>query len=230
MMEVALLDGDVFIYRAAWATNKEDEATAIRTFDNIVAEAVLLSGCKDYKLYITGKGNFRNDYAKTAPYKGNRKAVDPPIHKNALRAHALKAWEAILTVDEEADDAIAIEATKLGLLECVMVTIDKDFLQIPGHHYNPVKKTFTMMDYWSSTLFFYTQILTGDAVDNIIGLKGIGPVKGAKLLEGCESEMELYEACVAAYDGNEDRVIENARLLWLRREDGQIWQPPKEDR
>ena len=84
-----------------------------------------------------------------------------------------------------------------------------------------------MMDYWTATKFFYAQILTGDAIDNIIGLKGIGPVKAGKLLKECDNEMELYAACVAAYDGNEDRVIENARLLWLRREDDQIWAPPE---
>ena len=227
MDRIALVDADVFVYRAAWAANKEDEATAIRTFDSIVAEAVLLSECEEYQLYLTGKGNFRNKYAKTAPYKGNRKAVDPPIHKNALRSHALKNWDAILTVDEEADDAIAIEATKRGLLNSIMVTIDKDFLQIPGLHFNPVKKEKKVMDYWSATKFFYAQILTGDAVDNIIGIKGIGPVKAGKILEDCMTEQELYAECVKAYQGDADRVIENARLLWLRREDGQIWAPPE---
>ena len=53
MPEIALLDGDVFVYRAAWATNKEDVATAIRTFDSIVAEAVLMSGCPEYQMYIS---------------------------------------------------------------------------------------------------------------------------------------------------------------------------------
>jgi len=40
-------------------------------------------------------------------------------------------------------------------------------------------------------------------------------------------EKELYEAVVKAYDGDEGRVLENARLLWLRREEGQMWQPPE---
>ena len=226
MDRIALLDGDVFVYRAAWAANKEDEATAIRTFDSIVAEAVLLSGCEEYKFYLTGKGNFRNEYAKTAPYKGNRKAIDPPIHKNALRDHALKAWDAILTVDEEADDAIAIEATKLGLLNSIMITIDKDFIQIPGLHFNPVKKKHMVVDAWSGLFFFYQQILMGDTADNIIGLRGIGPAKAHKILTGSEDELELFNRCVNAYDGDVDRVIENARLLWLRREPGQIWEPP----
>ena len=74
---------------------------------------------------------------------------------------------------------------------------------------------------------FYQQILTGDRVDNIVGLTGIGPVKSKKLLEGL-SEQEMYAKCVELYE-SEERVIENARLLWLRREEGQIWNPPNED-
>ena len=40
-------------------------------------------------------------------------------------------------------------------------------------------------------------------------------------------EVEMYNKCVEAYDGDVDRVIENARLLWLRREEGQLWHPPE---
>ena len=45
-------------------------------------------------------------------------------------------------------------------------------------------------------------------------------------LSVAKTEQDLWEACVKAYDGDVDRVIENARLLWLRRTEGEIWQPP----
>jgi 5'-3' exonuclease len=64
-----------------------------------------------------------------------------------------------------------------------------------------------------------------------VGLYGIGPVKAAKLLKGCEGEQELFQAVVEAYKAaNEplERVLENARLLFLLREKGQVWQPPTE--
>jgi 5'-3' exonuclease len=73
---------------------------------------------------------------------------------------------------------------------------------------------------------FYKQILTGDRVDNIEGIRGIGPVKADKILKDCTTEKDLYEACIKAYDGNTDRVLENGKLLWLRREANQMWQPP----
>jgi hypothetical protein len=46
------------------------------------------------------------------------------------------------------------------------------------------------------------------------------------MLSEAKTEQDLWEACVKAYDGDVDRVIENARLLWLRRTEGEIWQPP----
>jgi len=70
------------------------------------------------------------------------------------------------------------------------------------------------------------RILTGDRVDNIEGIRGIGPVKADKILKDCTTERELYEACIKAYDGNTDRVLENGKLLWLRRKPNQMWQPP----
>ncbi len=85
----------------------------------------------------------------------------------------------------------------------------------------------TKVSEWDGLLFFYTQVLTGDNADNIKGLYGVGPKKAAKLLEGCETEQDLYVAVLQAYAGDEDRVIENARLLWLRRYEGQLWEPPK---
>jgi len=46
------------------------------------------------------------------------------------------------------------------------------------------------------------------------------------MLKYCKTEQELYEACVDAYGGDVDRVLENARLLWLRRYEGEMWTPP----
>ena len=225
-MRKALIDGDIFVYRAAWACNDEAEDEALKAFDSLVADAILDSGCYEYQVYLTGKGNFRFDYAVTAEYKGNRKAVSPPVHKDAIRKHAMEHWEAIMTEGEEADDLISIHATELGMLNSIIVSIDKDFLQVPGLHYNPVKKQHKAVDYWSGLLFFYQQILMGDSADNIIGIKGIGPAKSLKMLNDAADEMELYARCIEQYNGDEARVIENARLLWLRREHGQIWEPP----
>ena len=71
------------------------------------------------------------------------------------------------------------------------------------------------------------QFLVGDRIDNIIGVKGIGPVKARKLLED-KTEREMFEVCVEEL-GSEERAIENGILLYLQRKEGEIWSPPSED-
>ena len=124
-----------------------------------------------------------------------------------------------------ADDLIAIEATKNNF-DCVVVSIDKDMLQIPCWHYNHFKNVLTKVEPFEGNKFFYTQILTGDSADNIHGLSQVGPVKASNILKGLETEQDMWDAVLDAYDGDVDRVLENARLLWLRRYEGEIWQPP----
>ena len=102
----------------------------------------------------------------------------------------------------------------------------RDRLQIPCTHFNFNRNEWTDVDEWDGLKFFYTQILTGDSADNIVGLYKVGPVKAGKILDGAESEHELWDRCVDAYDGDAERVLENARLLWLRRYEGELWQPP----
>ena len=70
--------------------------------------------------------------------------------------------------------------------------------------------------------------LAGDKAENSRGWRGVGPVKGGKIRAGGDTEMKLWEACLEAYEGDKERVIENARLLWLRREVDQLWEPPVE--
>ena len=229
----ALIDGDVMCYRAAYACKDETASVACLTLESIVTEALLSCDYEDrwydqWQIYLTGKTNFRNAIAKTAVYKGNRANKPKPPHLPAVRKHLVKRWNAVVTKGEEADDAIAIEATALQG-RSVIISIDKDFMQVPGHFYNFVKREHHIIDEQQGLFNFYKQILTGDTADNIIGIRGIGDVKATKLLQECISEEEMYQACVAAYDAEgvdgKTRVLENGQLLWLRREKGQLWKP-----
>lgn len=221
--KVALIDADVIVYRVAFASEEEEEDICLARAKDLIFEIVYTElNCDDYKAYITGKGNFREVVATTAPYKGNRKDFQRPKHYDALRAY-LQRLGAELVEGQEADDAIAIKAQEGPYW---IVSIDKDFDQVPGWHYNFVKKEKYYVTEEEGLRNFYTQILTGDRVDNIIGIKGVGPVKAEKILKDCTTEREYYDACVKAYDGDIARVTENGVLLWLRRYPNQLWQPP----
>lgn len=225
---IALLDADPMAFRAAAACKEESVSTALFTVDSIVTDALLYCDHGEafydkWQLHLTGSNNFRKEIAVTVPYKGNR-TTPKPEHLPAVREHLVTKWGAIINEGQEADDAIAIEATKLGDA-CVMISIDKDFRQIPGNHYNFVKREHFNVTPEVGLRFLYMQILMGDATDNIVGLYGIGPKKAEKMLNECVTEEDMYNVCVEAYS-SEERVIENARLLYLRRKENELWQPP----
>lgn len=227
---IALLDSDVIAYRSAIACKDEDITMACRKADNVIVDVLLNCDLDDlyydkWELYLTGSNNFRHGIAVTAPYKGNR-AGEKPHHLAGVRKHLIEKWGAVVSEGQEADDAIGIRSTEL-LNQCVMVSVDKDFLQLEGHHYSFVKRVHHKITKHQGMLNFYQQLLTGDATDNIIGLHGIGPKTAAKMLAETTTEQQMYDICLEAYEGNADRVLENARLLFLRRKEGQLWMPPK---
>ena len=227
-----LVDGDILCYRAAFATQddlpKDAEEKVEILLDFVLEETLDFVTPDQFEVYLTGPNNFRFDVAKSYPYKGNRKATPKPTHLRHVREYLVTKFDAIVSDGEEADDLIAIEATRCGP-DTIVASIDKDMLQIPCRHYNFNKKEWTTVSPWEGDKFFYTQILTGDAADNIKGLYRVGPVKANKILADCTTVEQLWEACVKAYDGNTERIIENARLLWLRRYEGELWQPPVVD-
>lgn len=237
-----LFDGDVLAYRCAWSENESTAEQAVLKLEELISSVIGEVdpwGTKSNRFFfLTGKGNFRNEIAKTAVYKGNRKDQPKPQHLALLREHMLLKYDAILSENCEADDMIGIFANRFGYDNVVIVSIDKDFEQIPTTIFNPSRWEWKTVDTWTATKNLYKQILMGDTVDNIVGIFRVGPVKAEKLLEGCDSEVALYNACVDAYDtgkyGGEidtyfkakERVHENAQLLYILREPDKMWTPP----
>lgn len=225
-MKTALVDADILCYRVAAAGNDDAAVPVLESMATVVEDLMLfdLPDIENFEFFLTGKNNFRYDIATTAPYKGNRKDVERPRHLPLLRDYMVKAYGASVSEGQEADDDIAIRATELGFGNFVIVSIDKDFLQVPGWHYNFVKKTLKQVTEEEAMKNFYTQVLVGDTADNIKGAPGIGKAKAAKLLADVTKETDLYQCCVEAMGA--ERVLEDARLLWLRRFSNQMWEPP----
>ena len=224
-MQHALIDGDILVYRIGFSSEEEVEAIAIARCSEFIEDMLLFNGFDSYQGYLTGKKNFRNDVAITAPYKGNRKAAKPK-HYQVLRDYMQKAWGFIMIEDQEADDAIGIAAYEHQVGEYCICSIDKDLDMLRGDHFNFVKNEFYFIEEEQGIKNFYKQLLMGDRVDNIIGIKGIGTVKAERLLKECKNEQEMYLTVLEAYKGDDKRVLENGQLLWIRREPNQMWQPP----
>ena len=225
-MITALIDADSLIYAVGFSSTDVEEPIAVSRLEQTMVELCMDLDCEDYKGFLTGKGNFRDDLAVTAPYKGQRTS-EKPVHFQALRCHLVTSWGFTVVKGIEADDAVGIAAYAVPENETIMVHIDKDLNQFRGWHYNYRKKEKYYVSEFEGLVSFYTQILTGDRIDNIVGLKGIGPVKAKKLLADCTNEKELYSAVLKAYDGDEKRVLENGQLLWLQRKENELWQLPQ---
>lgn len=230
MTKVALLDADIFVYRVGAVTNGATEQYALKSMDNFMDNLVLFDLEEDefdWELYLTdSKSNFRIDVAVTAPYKGNRKNVEKPKHFDALRQHLIDQWYAELQIGIEADDKLAIRATELGEDNAVIVSLDKDLDQVVGWHHNFQKHERYYVDQSTANLLFGMQFLTGDRVDNIIGVRGIGKVKAERLLTG-KSVPEMWDIIVDKL--GIDRAIENGKLLYMLRSHDDEFTPPDDE-
>jgi hypothetical protein len=191
------------------------------------------SGCDESVIYLTGSGNFRHDLDMPVVYKGNRKDSRRPIWYDEIRQYLIEVHGAIVVDGQEADDALGIAQTyarETGK-DTVICTIDKDLDMIEGMHYNWNKPELGIyhIDRDEGLRKFYTQLLTGDRTDNIMGVPKIGAKKAEKLLEDCENELELAEVTMQAYIDAEippELYINTGRLLWIRTKEGEMWSPP----
>ena len=224
----ALVDADFLqlAYRIGFATVGEDakaaKARLKEWLDNLLYFTLEI---EDYQLFLTGKGNFRDDIAKTQPYKGNRVGFVKPEHYQLCRDVMIDDYGASVSFGEEADDVVAYKSREKPY---IMVHVDKDLDQLSGCHYNPVKNEWYDVSEFEGLYSFYTQMLTGDRTDHIPGLAGIGPAKAKKILKGMETEQELAEAVWKAYQdaGHDiDYYTEQGTLLWLKRTPEEVWKP-----
>jgi hypothetical protein len=212
----------------------------------LMTEAIVEgAGNGPYQLVLTGKGNFREKIATIQKYKGNRDNTHKPYHLAECRDYLVRRWGAIIVDGEECDDYLGYMQTD----KTIIATIDKDLDVIKGNHYRWPHQGkegylyFVTKD--EANQNFYKQLLTGDTTDNIQGIPGIGGKNPAlKVIEGLTDIRAMAEFCFEKYFDYElslhcdlpladvkklayDKYLENGRLVWIRREEGEIWSPPK---
>ncbi len=138
---------------------------------------------------LSGPGNYRESLATRFPYKGNRDPTHKPYWYQAIRNYITGSWGGIVVSGREADDECSIVARKemVSGNDYVIATIDKDLDQIPGKHFNYLKRVFYAVTDSESKEFFWQQCLSGDATDGIPGCWKLGPERARKLLQSINS-------------------------------------------
>ena len=219
----ALIDGDIVVYRSAASAENDESWIAQSRADQMVQDILADTGATSYSVYLTGTGNFRREIAPS--YKANR-PDSRPAHWQAVREFLVTQHKAIVCNGYEADDEMGVQQDKVGGTT-VICSIDKDLKQIPGRHYNFVKKETASVEPDEGLKFLYLQSLIGDRSDNIIGVAGLGPVKAARALEGLYTEEEWYDKCRELYNDDE-RFHLNMQLLYIWQQPSDSWQPPQQ--
>ena len=182
---LALVDADSIYFRAVMSNlNKKDIRTIIdRTMYDIMGQCFCTE--TELMLAIKGRGNFRK---KLYPqYKANRPDLSDKVKEGLNYAHEYMKdkWDAHEATGMEADDLVCIwahEAIDMGEAY-VIVGLDKDLLQIPGHHYNFKRMEHANINRNTAAYNLFIQCLTGDSSDNVPGIKGVGPKKASRALD-----------------------------------------------
>lgn len=223
MSDTLYLDADIVAYRAAAAaenpidwgngewTLHSFEADVERLMELFIDQLKEQSGITNVVACISDKQNFRKEVASY--YKANRKDTRKPMLLNYAKTYLHNKYKGMIIPKLEADDVLGIMAGTDP--NCVIWSLDKDLLTIPGRHFidgELVEITQDEADRW-----FYYQTLVGDSTDNYSGCPKVGPKKAEKILEDSE---DYWASTVAAFEKaglNEDVAIENARLARILR-------------
>ena len=182
--DLAVLDGDILVHRAAWWADNEGidclEARLHQDIDSWTAghkKAVVAFSCSRDK-------NYRRDYFPL--YKINRSGRPEPECLSYAIEIVEDRCDCLRRPRIEADDILGM-MTSSG--RGTAVTIDKDLRCVPGWHWNPDKEDEPVfVSEEEADLNLYIQWISGDLTDNIFGVWNWGPRKAEKLLRDTARE------------------------------------------
>ena len=211
---LALIDGDIVVYRAAAVSENDPHiGQLIDRIDFTMQDILDACRTKNYIAYVGGSGNFRK--VLSPEYKAHR-TKPPPKFLNEAKEHLITKWRAKVSIDCETDDELGILATE-NENKCVICSIDKDLRQIPGLHYNWVIKGFGTETYVTGMYNFFYQMLKGDTADNVKGLPRIGDVRAKRLLAQFDNPQDWEEMTQTLYKEHNLDYELNYYLLWIAR-------------
>lgn len=243
-MVTLLIDGDPIAHAASHASKDIDEEGFARDTETVEAsiDAAINNifytldekydiTVNQYKIFISGAGNFRKIINKD--YKANRKkTIRPPLLGDALN-YLKESWDSFVCDGKEADDGVV--ATWWSMLSSdfydlendltIICSLDKDFKTVPCmfFDYYHSRNEIVIVSPLEANRFFFTQMITGDHGDSIIGIPRKG-IKGAeKALDGISTEFGMRRKVFDMYRekyGNKARreYTKNHMMLYMLRD------------
>ena len=209
--QLILVDGSGYIFRAFFAlppmnTSRGMPSQAVYGFIRMILK--LLKDARPSHIAIvfdSPKKTFRDDlfadYKANRPEAPNDLVVQIPYIHRAVEAFRIKS---LMLDGYEADDVIGTLAKRAAHEHFIVtiITADKDFMQLVGPHVTlwdtmrdrrigvrEVRERFGV----EPAALVDIQALTGDTIDNIKGVPGIGEKTAAALVQKFGGVKEIYE-------------------------------------
>lgn len=222
-MKIALIDGDVLLHSALWKTTSLEGAVEKMkfTYQEWMDQAFLT----DSVIALGGSDNYRLDLYPEYKHSVSRdKSREQQVAHKRETWKALSEWENVVVCSgREADDQIGIWKTQLGD-RGVVVSVDKDLRQLGGEFFYSklnLYRSFSISKE-EADRFFLTQMLSGDPMDNIPGLPGIGPKKALAIQESEPTVDSLALRVIDEYKKRygeewETYFLSNGKMLFIQR-------------
>lgn len=232
---LVLVDGNALFHRAYHAvphlTNKDGQPTnAVYGFANIMIK--MMNDLKPKYVVVCWDKSSKTFRKEMYPeYKATRKKMDDelrvqiPLVKELVDALNLPFVE---LENYEADDIIGTFSRQAKGYETIIVTGDKDELQLVDEHVKVymLRKGFSetqiygleeMMETYGLTPkeFIDLKALQGDSSDNIPGVPGVGPKTAVDLIQKYGSLDGVYENLGDLKGKLKERLEDNKKLAYL---------------
>lgn len=227
---VALFDADSLVWASSYGV-EEDIDLAIEkyndSFTNIIYDLNEIYDISEVITFNNSKGNFRK--ILDTNYKANRKSSGMPSVLTQLHDYVTQTYNSVSKYSLETDDLVATYwnniAEEDGRDTVIIVSIDKDYKQLPALIYNYHYKHRCVYDIEpvEALYNFYEQMIIGDSIDNVNYCKGYGKKYAEKLLKDCTSHYQftkkVYELFTTIYKSKAKlKYIQCYNLLKLRTE------------
>jgi len=211
-----IIDGDIVVFQACAASERaikwDDDLWTLQTdeweakhkahtsIERIIAKAKTYFDIGYVHIAISSTTNFRKEVYPD--YKANRINKRKPMCIREVVAYLASKYPVKVWTGIEADDVMGIWATMNPDQEVLIYSADKDMATIPGAwHMRNLDDEPTKINPIEADRNWFTQALTGDSVDNYAGIKGVGPVKAKKILDGAATALEMWERTLKAFVG-----------------------------
>jgi DNA polymerase-1 len=218
-MRTAIIDADVLCFYSSAVAEDSPEVDwgdgvmtgdklehAIRLAEEKLEEWLGIAQCKDFRLVFSGDRAENWRRAIHPEYKRKRTAEKPSSYE-PLRKYFEDNYLSYSFRNLEGDDVCGLFVTcppklRYGVMRCtetddlVVVSTDKDIYTLPGElvriaHSNKPQEAPLYNIQYNADLFWMTQVLTGDPVDEYRGCPGVGPKRAELVLKDSRDIIDM---------------------------------------